>query len=546
MNDEINIEKIDSISGPEAEDVNRAGDEITALPPDDSAAAEIPGSAAENPGSADEAAAEDKTSAPEEHSFHSFREFLNSLSEDDPDVTVLPADDEDTFEVPNDEDELSPDEIKASLRKVKAEYKSLKAAQREAKERERERTGGSGRKVFITVIISALSAVICCLLLFLFMFLFPSKDTSLFATMAKRYAGTRTVYNNEPSSSSKIGETDIAPGSDVTINVEGEFSAAAAYAKASGSVVSIVTVRTVTGTDGKPAETPIAEGSGVVVSDDGEILTNHHVINSVIDTNTGGIAAGTKIYIYFDNPLTRPYEAVSIVGYDQEFDLALIKIDRTGLKPIEFFDSDKLTVGESVIAIGSPGGLDFMGSVCDGIISGLKRTVVSSESGGTLYDMIQMTAPINPGNSGGAVVNSKGQLIGISVIKIVAENYESMTFAISSNTAARIIKSFRQYGRYVKPLLGVTINTLYGWRDADENGWPLGSQVVEVSEQSGAYKAGIVPGDIIVEIGGNATPDYTSLRTYLLKYAPDDEVVFKIYRPSEDKFYEFTVKLTAA
>ncbi len=556
MSDEINIEK-NNLS-----DLENAA-ESAAENAAENAAETVAGTAAENAAetaaeTAAEASAEtgvetaadiqteENASASEEQSFHNFREFLNSLSEEAPDDTLRQADDADAVDAPETDEEPTPEEIKASLKKVKAEYKSLKAAQREAKERERERTGRSGRRVLLTVIISVLSSVICCMLLFVFMFLFPSRDTSLFATLAKKYAGTRTVYTNDTSSPSKVGDNEIAPGSEVTINVEGEFSAAAAYAKASESVVSIVTVRIGTGTDGKPTETPIAEGAGVVVSEDGEILTNHHVISSVIDTKTGGIAAGTKIYIYFDSPISRPYQAVSIVGYDQEFDLAVVKIERTGLKPIEFFDSDKLTVGESVIAIGSPGGLEFMGSVCDGIISGLKRTVVSSDSGATLYDMIQMTAPINPGNSGGAVVNSKGQLVGISVIKIVADNYESMAFAISSNTAARIIKSFRQYGRYVKPLLGVTINTLYGWRDADENGWPLGSLVVEVSEQSGAFKAGILPEDIIVEIGGSATPDYTSLRTNLLKYAPDDEVVFKVYRPSEDKYYEFTVKLTAA
>ncbi|MBO4775260.1 MAG: trypsin-like peptidase domain-containing protein, partial [Lachnospiraceae bacterium] len=258
------------------------------------------------------------------------------------------------------------------------------------------------------------------------------------------------------------------------------------------------------------------------------------------------IAKGYKIYIYFDDPRTRPYEVESIIGYDSEFDLALIKINRTDLVPIEFFDSDDLTIGESVIAIGSPGGIEFMNSVCDGIVSGLKRTVTSSESGATLYDMIQITAPINPGNSGGAVVNSKGQLVGISVIKIVAENYENMAFAISSDTASRLIQSFRKYGKYVKPLLGVTINTLYGWKEADEYGWPLGCQVVAVSEGSGAEKAGIREGDIICLINGKDTPDYTSLRTYLLKFAPGDEVTFNVFRPADNKYYELKITLTAA
>ncbi|MBO4326191.1 MAG: trypsin-like peptidase domain-containing protein [Clostridia bacterium] len=435
--------------------------------------------------------------------------------------------------------------LKASLIRAKAEYKALKEEERAARIKKYEEEHGPRKKVGAAIIAAVLSSVLCFALLTAFVFLFPTRDSSLFATLAKKYASTMSD-SGRTSNPAKIGDTEIAPGSDVTINVEGEFSASAAYAKASPSVVAIVTAKTAIGSDGALTETSISQGAGIVVSDSGEILTNYHVLSSVIDTNTRGIAEGNTIYVYFDSPLSRPYEAVSIIGFDAEFDLALIKINKTDLKPIEFFDSDKLTVGESVIAIGSPGGLDFMGSVCDGIISGLKRTVVSSDSGATLYDMIQMTAPINPGNSGGAVVNSSGQLVGISVIKIVADNYENMAFAISSNTAARLIDSFRKYGKYVKPLLGVTIDTRYGWRDAEDNGWPIGAFVVEVSEGSGAGKAGIIAGDIICSINGKETLDYTSLRTYLLKFAPDDEVTFKVYRTSDGKYYEFKVKLTAA
>ena len=504
-------------------------------------------------GTADEAvhdAASDDTASDEsslDRIMRIIREVGDEESDEESDDVLTTGENGETVEIKESDDEELPDEdidYKATLKKLKAEYKAVKKEERSAKAKEREARTGYGARLGITVLIAVLSTLLCFVLLTVFVFLFPTRDSSLFATMAKRYA--RKYDYNSSQGTSKIGDNEIEPGSNVTINVDGEFSAAAAYAKASDSVVAIVTVRVGKDAEGNTVENAQAQGAGVVISEDGEILTNNHVINSVIDTATGGIAEGFKIYIYFDSPRSRPYEVTSIIGYDPEFDLALIKIDRNGLKPIEFFDSDNLTVGESVIAIGSPGGIEFMGSVCDGIISGLKRTITSSDSGAILYDMIQMTTPINPGNSGGAVVNSKGQLVGISVIKIVADNYENMGFAISSNTASRIIKSFRQYGRYVKPLLGVTINTVYGWRDADENGWPLGCLVVEVSENSGAFKAGIKKDDIICQIDGVDSPDYTSLRTRLLRFAPDDEVVFKVYRPSEDKYYEFTVKLTAA
>ena len=481
-----------------------------------------------------------ETSEPEkENSGISFIEYLKSLNESESDTVT-----EDNAPEPDQEPE--PD-YESELIRMKAEYKLMKRARRLSQEEKRENGENAKARPVLTIVISVLASLICFVMLFALFFLFPTRDTSIFASMARKYIrdyGLRS--DNTLSDSTSINGTEIPAGSNVTINIDGEFSASAAYAKASPSVVSIVTAGVGTGADGTKTETTIAQGAGVVISEDGEILTNFHVISSVVDTKTGSLAKNTKIYIYFDNPLSRPYLVTSVIGYDSEFDLALIKIDRTGLTPIEFSDSDELIVGESVIAIGSPGGLDFMGSVCDGIVSGVKRTVVSSESGATLYDMIQMTAPINPGNSGGAVVNSSGQLVGISVIKIVAENYENMAFAISSNTASRLIQSFRKYGKYVKPLLGVTINTLYGWADADENGWPLGSLVAGISEGSGADKAGIIEGDIICAINDKDTPDYTSLRTYLLKYAPGDEVTFKVYRPKDNKYYEIKVTLTAA
>ncbi len=431
-----------------------------------------------------------------------------------------------------------------SIKRLKSEYKAKKKAARAERARERNSAEGKRSAFGVAVLSSVVTTLVICLIAGFFIFFFPTKNSSWFSWMVKKYSSPSVrSYEEKPV---EIGGETVSPGSNVTINVDGELNVAAVFAKVSPSVVAIITCQT-TESDGKIiSEQGVTMGSGVVVSSDGEILTNHHVISNIIDPATGNIADGYRIYAYFDNPYDEPFAAVSIMGYDEDSDLALVKFNAEGLTPIEFFDSDNLSVGEPVVAIGSPRSLDYMNSVCDGIISGVHRSIVSSSSGKTLYDMVQMTAPINPGNSGGAVVNAKGQLVGISVIKIVAENFENMSFAISSNTALRIIESIRTSGRYVQPVLGVVVNTNYNWRSAKENDYPLGAYVVEVSAGGAAEEAGVLAGDIICGIGGVRTPDYTTLRTELLKYSPDDEVVLNIFRTSEGKNIEIRVKVHAS
>ena len=433
---------------------------------------------------------------------------------------------------------------KQSLDMLKMQYKAEKKAYRDAAREARRQEYASGtRKRFsagLTILVSVIATLVCFGLLIAALCCFPTRESSLFSTIIKKYSGEYSARNGA-NSKIKVGDSEIDGSSNVTINVDGEFFVSAAYAKAVPSVVAIECVEI--GADGK--ETSLAMGSGIVVSEDGEIMTNCHVLSSIIDTATGKIGSQYKIYVYIDNPHDEPYETTQLLGYDADFDIALIKLNCTGLKPIVFADSDLLEPGQSVVAIGSPGGLEFMNSVCDGIISGTKRST-TSESGAILYDMIQMTAPINPGNSGGAVVNSEGELVGVSVLKIVADYYENMTFAISSNTARRIIESFRLYGRYVQPVLGITVNTLYGWKEAKENGWPLGSYVEDVSEGGSCGKAGLKPGDVVCGLNGVEIVDFYSLKTNLLKYAPGDEIVLKVYRTSENKYYEFKVILSAS
>ena len=447
---------------------------------------------------------------------------------------------------PDTASEYTVDDYKEHIRRLKREYRRTKKEEKRA----RQRAAGSAGKTRpgLTVLISVLSTLLCVAVLGALLLYFPSKESSLFATLVKKYNASNSGYSRTSREGARIGDDEVAPGSQVTINVDGESSTAAAYAKASPSVVAIMTVEVSGAAWENQTETGLSQGAGVVVSEDGEILTNFHVIDSIVDRSAGSIGKNYKAYVYFGSSLVEPYEVVSLIGYDEESDLALIKVDREGLVPIEFADSEKLSVGEKVIAIGSPGGIEFMNSVCDGVISGLKRSISSSSSGDNkvLYDMIQMTAPINPGNSGGAVVNSEGKLVGISVIKVVAENYENMSFAISSNTARRIIDSFRKYGKYVKPVLGVTIDTRYNWSAAKKNNWSQGAYVDDVTKGTCADEAGIKREDIICAIEGFEVLDFAGLRTELLKYAPGDTITLRIYRHSEDKFYDLSVTLRAA
>jgi serine protease Do len=251
-----------------------------------------------------------------------------------------------------------------------------------------------------------------------------------------------------------------------------------------------------------------------------------------------------EVRVYLKTDLSEFFVA-SIVGYDTVTDLAVLKIDVTGLAPVEFADSDEVMVGDIAIAIGSPGGLEFMNSVSKGIISGVNRNIVMG-SGSSAYDLIQTDAAINPGNSGGALLNSEGKLIGISAIKIVSTDYEGMGFAIASNTIADIVEKLIRDRIVIRPALGVTVNTNYNNTIARQYGYPVGALVYQVMRGSAADKAGMRENDIIVEFAGNRVNNFYELRKELLKFAPGDEVTIKVFRPSSEKEIELKVVLDEA
>ena len=251
--------------------------------------------------------------------------------------------------------------------------------------------------------------------------------------------------------------------------------------KATPSVVGIRTTTSVMNFFGGTQESS-GEGSGVIYTSDGYIITNYHVISGALSGNN------SKISVYLDSAESDGYNA-TVVGYNISADLAVIKIDVKNLTAVEFADSDSLSVGQYVITIGSPGGLEFMDSVTYGVISGLNR-VVSSDSD---VKLIQTDAAINPGNSGGALLNINGELVGINSSKIVSEEFEGMGFAIPSNTVKEICdgiierEKVKRYSHRAE--LSITVLKEY-W------GQGIGSRLmetmIEFSKNSGIHSISLV------------------------------------------------------
>ena len=287
-------------------------------------------------------------------------------------------------------------------------------------------------------------------------------------------------------------------------------------------------------------------GSGVMLTEDGYILTNAHVVT------LGGLTenANVTVRLWSGNVF-----AAQLVGYDTVYDLAVVKIEESGLKPIVFADSDKLNVGDSVVAIGAPLGLSS--TVTQGIVSALDRTIqvasseVNDSPGLQLWNgtgnapislqVIQTDAAINPGNSGGALVNSKGELIGINEAIATAGNGESgsigVGFAIPSNTALRIAQEIMDTGSATHGLLGAMVSDNL----EPNSSFSTGALIQELSAGGAAEAAGLKAGDIVIGFGGRDVTSASDL-TALVRQQPAGKVI-DVTVLREGKELEFTVTL---
>ncbi len=273
-----------------------------------------------------------------------------------------------------------------------------------------------------------------------------------------------------------------------------------------------------------------SEGSGIIYSEDGYIITNYHVISDAVESNG-------KISVYLESDSTTAISA-TVVGYDVSADLAVVKIDKNGLPSIGIGKSSDLKVGQTAIAVGNPGGMDFMGSVSKGIISGLDRTIQLENT--TEINLIQTDAAINPGNSGGALVNSSGQLIGVNSAKMASENFEGMGFAIPVDDVVEICDRIISKKDAPVGYVGVEISTRYDASTLQMMGYPAGVVVAGVAAGSPAANAGIEKGDIITQFNGTAVTGYTVFNSEKMKYSPGDEVTLTVYRGGKT----YSVKIT--
>jgi len=264
-----------------------------------------------------------------------------------------------------------------------------------------------------------------------------------------------------------------------------------------------------------------SEGSGIIYSADGYIITNYHVISSALSNSTATITVTL--------PNQKESIAATIVGSDKVSDLAVLKIDKTGLPAAEFGTSADTKVGELAVAIGNPLGQEFAGSVTVGYISAVNRKVTTE---GRTYNLIQTDAAINSGNSGGALVNSKGQVIGINSIKVQETGVEGLGFALPIDDVKPIIEQLLTNKKISRPYIGLAGFDLDS-KTAEKNSLVAGVYVQSVAANTPAQKAAIKSGDIITSIDGKAVETMEALNEIKNTKKVGDKVTLKIYRQKQ-------------
>ena len=280
------------------------------------------------------------------------------------------------------------------------------------------------------------------------------------------------------------------------------------------------------GRNGRIREEPLdmGIGSGVIITEDGYIITNNHVV-----------AQSDKVMVTLNDK--RKFEA-KLIGTDPDTDIALLKIDATGLQPIEYGNSDDVVLGEWVLAVGNP--YNLTSTVTAGIISAKARGLGNKMN---LESFLQTDAAVNPGNSGGALVNAKGELIGINTaIQSPTGSYSGYSFAVPVNVARKVVSDLKEFGKVQRAVLGVSMRELtpelakkIGLKETS------GIHVAEVISGGAASKAGLKSGDVIIQINGYDVVTAPQLQEQLAKYAPGD--IVKVSFSRDGKMREVDVTL---
>ncbi len=265
----------------------------------------------------------------------------------------------------------------------------------------------------------------------------------------------------------------------------------------------------------------MASGSGVIISPDGYIVTNNHVVDDAVNVEV----------ILDDN---RKFTA-KVIGKDPNTDIALVKIDADNLPYLTWGDSDALKLGQWVLAVGNP--FNLTSTVTAGIVSAKSRSIGINQGPLPLESFIQTDAAVNPGNSGGALVNTDGELVGInSAIASETGSYSGYSFAVPATIARKVVGDLRKYGEVQRAVLGVmmrTVNDSIG--KAEHLDKMEGAFVVSTTEDGAARDAGIKKGDIIISIDGNSVNTSSELQEQIGKYSPGDKITVGLIRDGKEK-----------
>ena len=273
---------------------------------------------------------------------------------------------------------------------------------------------------------------------------------------------------------------------------------------------------------------PRGMGSGVIISTDGYIVTNNHVIDGA-----------EKLEVTLND--NRQFNA-TVIGTDEKTDIALIKINAKDLHAITFGNSDAVKVGQWCVAVGNPFG--FNSTVTAGIISAKARGMNTSDNGG-IKAFIQHDAAVNPGNSGGALVNTAGELIGINtMIYSQTGNYSGCSFAVPSNTVKKVITDIKQYGTVQRAVLGIQYTELTAEKAKEEKitATNEGIYVAKVTDRGAAKEAGIQEGDVIIKLNGARVKDSGEMQEEMNKLRPGDKAEIEFYRDNKLKHTTVTFK----
>lgn len=385
----------------------------------------------------------------------------------------------------------------------------------------KKKSSGKGFKVFLGIIAAVLGCCIIALAAFGIMsFVDGFRKTPAGSSYSQSQQESQS--KNETPPLSLQGKPD---NGEAVVSTDGKLSATEIYKQVSPSVVGVVVYQY------SQSFEPIGEGSGIIISADGYILTNAHVVKG---------AEAIRVVLYNE----QEYDA-RLIGSDEQTDIAVLKIDETNLTAAELGDSAEIEVGETVYAIGNPGGIALQSSFTNGIVSGLNRVITTQDSSYAM-NVIQTNAAINPGNSGGALVNEYGQVIGITSSKLADVDYEGIGFAIPTATAIPIVQEVIEHG-YVsgRAMLGITGKSIDSV-EARYYNVPLGVQIVTINENGAFAGTEAATGDIITRFGSTEITSMEDLQACLAESTPGDTVEITLYRYSATKNNDrtFTVTVT--